>query len=164
MAENKADPYDDIIDHALTIQLVFFSTLETMRTRGGFTSPAPDYARWYNYALNAVRAKPAEAARIDKILSDYAEQTGTAEALQAARAMPVRSKRSLAERWARVKSQMHSFRLSAAIEGENTVHSAARVMDAVLGEDYGAILDGAQTKNGAWSKAKRRSKSFQRQL
>lgn len=164
VAENKADPYDDIIDHALTIQLVFFSTLETMRTRGGFTSPAPDYARWYNYALNAARAKPDEAERIDKILTDYAEQTGTAEALQAAHAMPVRSKRSLAERWARVQSQMHSFRLSAAIEGENTVHSAARVMDAVLGEDYGAILEGAETKNGAWSKAKRRSKSFQRQL
>lgn len=163
-AENKADPYDDIIDHALTIQLVFFSTLETMRTRGGFDTPAPDYALWYNYALNAARSKPAEAERINKILVDYAEQTGTQAQLLTARAMPVRSKRTLAERWARVQSQFQSFRLSAELDGVNTVHSAARVMDAVLGDDYGAILDGGETKNGAWSKAKRRSKSFKRQL
>lgn len=164
VAENKADPYDDIIDHALTIQLVFFSTLETLRARGRFDTPSPDYARWYNYALNAARAKPAEADRIDKILADHAERTDTQAELQAARSMPVRSKRTLVERWARVKSQMQSFRLSAEIENANTVHSAACVMDAVLGSDYGAILDGQETKNGAWSKARRRSKNFKRQL
>ncbi|GAB5436928.1 glycosyltransferase family 2 protein [Falsiruegeria mediterranea] len=163
-AENKADPYDDIIDHALTIQLVFFSTLETLRTRGGYDTPAPDYARWYNYALNAARSKPAEAERIDKILADYADQTGTQAQLLTARAMPVRSKRTLAERWARVQSQFQSFRLSAEMDGVNTVHSATRVMDAVLSDDYGTILDGGETKNGAWAKAKRRSKNFKRQL
>lgn len=164
VAENKADPYDDIIDHALTIPLVFFSTLETLRQRSGLAEPQPDYVEWYRYALSAKRQKPADADRIDGILAAYADQTRTQEALAAARQNPLHSQKTFADRWTRWVSQARSFRLSAALDGENTVHSAARVMDRVLGEGFRDILDGTDTKNGAWAKAKRRSKNFQREL
>lgn len=164
VAENRADPYDDIIDHVLAIQLVFFSTLETLRERSGFSEPMPSYQDWYQYALNALRLKPQEAERIMEILHSHARRTGTMKALEAAQKMPERPKRKLSERWDRAKSQLRSFRLSAGFEGENTVHSAAMVMDQVLGQEMLAVLDGQQTRTGAWAAAKRRSKAFTREL
>ncbi|UWQ89466.1 glycosyltransferase [Rhodobacteraceae bacterium M382] len=163
-AENRADPYDDIIDHALTVHLVYFSTLETLRDRSGFSDPSPSYEDWYQFSLNATQTKPEETARILDILRTHAERTGTDAALAAAQQMPPRAKRTLAERWDRIKSQLRSFRLSAEINGENTVHTAAMVMDQVLGQDLDAILQGTQNQSGAWAAAKRRSKDFKREL
>jgi len=164
VAENKADPYEDIIDHALTVHLVFFSTLETLRQRGGFTDPQPDYTDWYQYALNAARMKPDQAARVAEILDAHAGTTDTKAQLAEARALPSKSKRTLSERLTRARSQLNSFRLSAEIDGANTVLSATQVYDTVLGQEYGAILDDSMTAASAWRAAKRRSKAFTRQL
>lgn len=163
-AENKADPYVDIIDHALTIQLVFFATLETLRQRDGYDSPLPSYTDWYQYALNATRLTPGNAPRIKEILNDYAARTGTGKYLKAARTLSPRAKRTLGERLTRARSQISSFRLSAERNGENTVLSATQVYDAVLGADYGAVLDKTLPRAAAWRAAKRRSKGFTRQL
>ncbi len=163
-AENKADPYVDIIDHALSVQLVYFSTLETLRERAGFTDPVPSYTDWYQFALNATRMKPDQAPRINAILSTHAARTDTKKHLQAAGALNPRAKRTLGERLARARSQIGSFRLSAHLDGVNTVLSATQVYDAVLGADYGAVLDGTLSPGKAWSAAKRRSKGFTRQL
>jgi len=163
-AENKADPYEDIIDHALSVQLVFFSTLETLRQRAGFDDPAPAYTDWYQYALDAKRLKPEHTERIDAILTDYAARTGTAAQLDAARARAQKTRRTLSQRLRRARGQIISFRLSAAQDGVNTVHSATRVYDAVLGADYGAVLDKTLSPASAWRAARRRSKGFTRQL
>ncbi|MCA0872112.1 glycosyltransferase [Seohaeicola saemankumensis] len=164
VAENRADPYDDIIDHALTIQLVFLATLETLRARGGFDDPAPDYTAWYRLALNAARAKPEEAARVGGILDSYAEQTGTRAQLDQARAQPPLPKRKFAERLARVRGQLRSFRRSAEENGQNTVLTATHVVDAVLGADYGAVLDGSLSPARAWKQARNRARAFKTEL
>ncbi len=163
-AENKADPYEDIIDHALSVQLVFFSTLETLRQRAEFDDSAPEYTDWYQYALDAKRLKPENAERIDAILTEYAARTGTAAQLDTARTRTPKARRSLSQRLTRARGQINSFRLSAAQDGVNTVHSATRVYDAVLGADYGAVLDKTLSPASAWRAAKRRSKGFTRQL
>jgi hypothetical protein len=164
IAENQADPYNDVIEHTLAIQLVYFSTLETLRSRSGFEEPKPDYTAWYQYALAAQRLRPQQADSIGQILLDYAQRTGTTTQLESARGMPAHSKRSLKEKLLRIRSQLRSFRLSAAIAGENTVQTATEVMDNVLGDELRAILDGDQSQRGAWAAAKRRSKAYERQL
>lgn len=164
VAENKADPFEDIIDHALTVQMVYFSTLETLRERGGFTDPAPSFTDWYQFALNATRMRPDNATRIEETLSAHAARTGTTRQLEAARTLAPRAKRTLSERLVRARSQISSFRLSAELDGVNTVLSATQVYDAVLGADYGAVLDKTMSPASAWRAAKRRSKGFKRQL
>jgi Glycosyl transferase family 2 len=163
-AENKADPYVDIIDHALTVQLAFFATLETLRERSGLKAPVPSYTDWYQFALNATRMKPEHGARIESILNNYATRSGTMAQLETARGLAPRAKRTLPERLSRARSQLNSFRLSAEQDGENTVLSATRVYDAVLGNDYGAVLDNDLSPASAWRAAKRRAKGFTRQL
>lgn len=163
-AENKADPFADIIDHALTIQLVYLSTLETLRARSGFREPLPDYAEWYHFALNASRTKPEQAARVESILDAYAARSGTQEQLAAARTLSPRAKRTMSERLKRARSQISSFRLLTEIDGVNTVQSATQICDAVLGQDYGAVLDDTLSPARAWRAARRRSKGFTRQL
>lgn len=163
-AENRADPYEDIIDHALTIQLAFFSTLETLRERGGFIDPVPQYTDWYQYALNATRMKPEHAVQIEDTLTNYAIRTGTQAQLTTARGQSPRAKRTLSERLIRARSQISSFRLSAEQDKLNTVLTATDVCDAVLGQDYGAVLDNTLSSADAWRAAKRRSKEFTRQL
>ena len=163
-AENRTDPFADIIDHALSVQLVYFATLETLRERAGLPEPAPSYGDWYQFALTAIRIKPEDAGRINAILSAHAERTGTLEDLTRARGMSARAKRTLSERLTRVLSQLSSFRLSAEMEGVNTVLSATQVYDAVLGADYGAVLDGSLSTAAAWRAARRRSRGFTRQL
>ncbi len=163
-AENRADSYEDIIDHALAIQLVFFSTLETLRERGGFTDPVPQYTDWYQYALSATRMKPEQAVQIEETLASYAKRTGTQEQLRIARSRPAHAKRTLSERLLRARSQISSFRLSAEQDSLNTVLTATNVCDAVLGSDFGAVLDNTMSTADAWRAAKRRSKEFSRQL
>lgn len=163
-AENKADPFDDIIDHALTVQLVYFATLETLRARSLPDGPTPDYVAWYQFSLNAARMKPQDAARIDTILNAHAETTGTTAELAHARDLPPMAKRKLAERLHRARTQLASFRLSAGEDGTNTVLTATHVTDAVLGGEYGAVLAGETPPRRAWRAARRRSRGFTREL
>ena len=164
VTENRADPYDDLIDHALAVQLVFFSTLETLRQRGGFRDPRPDYTAWYRYALAATRMKPEEAPRINAILDRYAAQSGTRTELDRARRLPIPPKRRLGERLDRARNQLASFRRSAEEAGENTVLTASHLCDAVLGADYGAVLAGRIGPAAAWRAARRRARAFRREL
>jgi glycosyltransferase involved in cell wall biosynthesis len=164
VAENRADPLEDVMDHALCIQLALFATLETLRSRAGLAGPAPDYESWYHYALAAGRRDPDRLARVNAILQEYSMRNGTMAQLAAARRRAPHAKRTLGERVARAKSQFNSFRLSAAQDGQNTVKSAARVYDAVLGQDFGAVMDGAMTRSAAWRAARQRAAAFTRQL
>jgi len=163
-AENRTDSYDDIIDHATTIQMVYFATLETLRERGGFSNKAPNLTEWYHFAINAGRQKPEKKTRIEKALNDYADRTGTQKQLAAARTLPPKPKRTLTERIKRARGQISSFRLSAEKDGVNTVLTATQIYDAILGQEYGAVLDGTISSADAWRAAKRRSKKFTRQL
>ncbi|MCB1109321.1 MAG: glycosyltransferase family 2 protein [Chlamydiia bacterium] len=163
-SENRADPWDDILDHAQTIQMVFFATLETVRERGGFTDIRPDYDKWYSFALGALRQKPEHAERIRKALEEHAQRTGTTAELARATAVEATRKRSWSDRLKRWRSQAASFRLSAALDGVNDVDTAAQVCDGVLGADYAAVIAGQMPPARAWAQARTRAKGFTRTL
>lgn len=162
--DNRADPYDDIIDHFLTIQMAYFSTFETLRLRGGFSEPEPDFVEWYRFAFLACRQKPQASEEIENALVLHADATGTRTQFEEARRLPLKRKRSIGERLTQVRKKLHSFRLSAEVDGKNTVLTAAKIMDTVLGEEISAIADGNETQSGAWSGAKARSRGFKREL
>lgn len=162
--ENQTDPFTDVLAHAGSVPLVFFSTLETLRRNHALGGVHPDYHRWYRYVLGSIRKNPALAEKVRPILENHATATGTTDALTAALNAPPKGKRSLRERLERIAHQAHSFRIIAAQGDENTILTAAHTMDAILGQDFGQVLSGKMTRHSAWSAAKRRSKSFQRQL
>ncbi|MEM7439514.1 MAG: glycosyltransferase family 2 protein [Pseudomonadota bacterium] len=157
--ENKVDPYDDVIDHAQTIDLVIFSTLETLRERGGYGHHRPNFRNWYKYGLNAVNRRPDLEDRIMQALNQHAEKTNTqSELAQAASA--VLPKRTFSQRLQKALGQVGTFKLDTELDGENTVLNAARIMDAVLGDGFDAVVSGTSTKSAAWRKAKQAAKSF----
>ncbi|MDA9670900.1 glycosyltransferase family 2 protein [Paracoccaceae bacterium] len=164
IAENKADPLEDVMDHALTVPLAFFSTLETAIKRMGYVDHVPDYTAWYHYGLSAGKNNSELVPRIKDILTKHAIETGTEEHLMVAQEMKHKTKRTFKERLARLNSQVNSFRVSAAIEDENTILSAVEVYDTVLTEHYGAVIDQSLSRDEAWWLARQRSKSFARQL
>ncbi len=162
--ENKSDPLEDVMDHALTVPLVYFSTLETVIQRMGYTDCVPDYTAWYLYALSARKNNAELASRIMEILTDHAERTGTMEQLEAAKGTPAKPKRTIGERLDRIKNQIVSFRVSTEIDNENTILSAAHVYDDILGDQYGEVLQNANLRRSAWKGARKRSKAYRRQL
>ncbi len=164
IAENKADTLKDVMDHALSVPMAFFATLETVILRMGYTDRIPNHIAWYQYALGARKNNAKLAPRITEILSEYASRTKTQKQLQAAENLPEKPKRTAYERLARIKTQIASFRVSAAKDGENTILSAAHVFDDILGEQYGAVLSGSGDKSRVWKAARKRSKAFTRQL
>ncbi|WP_370401998.1 glycosyltransferase family 2 protein [Sulfitobacter sp. JB4-11] len=163
-SENQTDRMGDVLPHAGSVPLAFFSTLETLRRNHGLERFEPDYTSWYRFVMGVSGSNPVLADKLRGILEGHATATGTQPALNAALAGPRRTKRSKRERLTRVADQFHSFRLSAADGTENTILTAAHTMDAVLGDDLGAVLSGGMTRRTAWKAAKRRSKRFQRQL
>lgn len=165
IAEIKADPFEDVIEHALSAPLAFMSTFETLRTRMGAPDTLlPDYVEWYRYVLSAGRKDPDMAQKLNDILGAYAQRTQTDAALHAAQVAHPKPKRTLRERLARFRSQSASFRRSAEVGGENTVLSAARMCDTVFGTDYDAVLKGSKSAGAAWRGARNRSKSFKKEL
>ncbi|MGB7244983.1 MAG: glycosyltransferase family 2 protein [Sulfitobacter sp.] len=162
--ENLTDPRSDVFPHAGSVALAFFSTLETLRRNHALEAFQPDYYNWYKYVLGSTRKNPALAEKMRGILGEHAAETGTQSALDAALQGPAQAKRSLKERFVRVQGQLNSFRVSATEGTENTILTAAHTMDAILGQDFGAVLSGDMSPRSAWKAAKRRSKGFQRQL
>lgn len=162
--ENRTDTMSDVIPHAGSIPLVFFSTLETLRRNHALEAFQPDYLSWYRLVLGSTRKNPALAEIVRNILHDHAKVTGTIRDLTVALEAAPQAKRSLMERLVRMQGQLHSFRVSGAEGPENTILTAAHTMDAILGKDFGEVQSGKIEPRSAWRRAKRRSKAFQREL
>lgn len=163
-AENKTDPVTDVMGHAKSIPLAFFSTLETVRQRHDLMQYRPDYLAWYRYVLGSSRKNPDLNGDLLAILAPHAEATGSTQAFDQARALPLVAKRTWSERSTKWASTLHSLRISAKVGGENTILSGARALDTMLGDEFGKIQAGQQTIGAAWAAAKRRSHQFTRQL
>ena len=58
--------------------------------------------------------------------------------------------------------KLQSFRLSAEMEGENTVHTAARLADTILGDGYRP--DGSVNRDALWKGARQRARPFKKQF
>jgi glycosyltransferase involved in cell wall biosynthesis len=158
--ENKVDTVKDVFDHALTVPLAFFSTLETVITRMGYSDRKPNYENWYHYGLSAEPNNVESSAKIEQILGDYAKQSGTVAEFKAAKSAPPKPKRTFKQRVQRVGEQIHSLRVSTEQDGENTILSASQVCDELLGDTFGET----PCAKRQWSAAKHRSKFFRRQL
>ncbi|MDA8747175.1 glycosyltransferase [Litoreibacter sp.] len=163
-SENQADPVSDVLQHAGSIPLAFFSTLETLRRNHDLHEVQPDYNRWYRFIVSSTGKNSELAEKVRGILTSHATETGTLTALTAALQAPLQAKRSMRARAERAINQFHSFRLSTEEGSQNTILTTAHTIDAVLADDFGAVLAGDVTPRAAWAKAKRRSKAFQRQL
>jgi hypothetical protein len=57
-----------------------------------------------------------------------------------------------------------SMRLISQIDGQNTIATAARMCDLVLGYEAAATLNGQLSKTASWNLALKRMEGFKRQL
>jgi hypothetical protein len=154
----------DVMLHAGSVPLAFFATLETLRRNHGLNDVQPDCARWYRFVVGSARKNPEMAEKIREILGAYAVETGTEDTLKSVLVARPQGKRTFAERLSRVRMQLNSFRASASDGPDNTILTAAHTMDTILGQDFGAVMEGAMTPRAAWDAARRRSKAFQKTL
>lgn len=162
--ENETDSLADVLGYASSVPLAFFSTLETIRHRHHLMRHQPDYLAWYRYVLSSARKNPELKRELIDILTPHAKSANSTDILNRAIELPFIPKRTFAERLKKWKSVVHSFRISAEIDGENTVFSAAKAMDAVLGDGFERVHSGNSSEHAEWSAAKRRSRQFKREL
>lgn len=163
-AENRTDPEADVMAHAGSVPMAFYATLETILKKHGLETCQTDHQAWNHYVLSSARKNPELRGKLQEILGEYARRMGHDDAFEAALTMKDRPKRSLSERLNRLWMQLHSFRVSAEQDGENTILSVVRIVDALLRDDFAGVLDGTTKKSAAWQNTKQRSKSFERQL
>lgn len=166
LSELAVDPVDDVLPVALSMSLAFLGTLETVRHHFPDEPVVPDYGGWFAHAMtDMARKDPRTAASIRESMDLFAERLGAQAALAAARSRgPEPALSRLRRAWRRFAEKRGGFRLSAEHEGENTILSAARVCDRVLGQDLSAVIDGSMTRPAAWARARNRSRDFARQI
>jgi hypothetical protein len=164
--ELETDPVQDIIPFSKSITLEFLGTLEAVRHQ--FPNPpiTPDYQNWYQHVLSELdRKDPDTAADILGSLDAHAAQFHALDALARAKTQGAESQLSRLKRaWDKARDKIGSFRLSAEIDGQNTILTAARMCDTVLGTDQMAILDKTTTRATAWGATRKRSKQFVRRV
>jgi len=161
--EIRQDPVKDVMKHALSVPLVFFSTLETIRSLSSTPIEAPDYRAWYHFVLSSTRSSDQETTRLlQTILAEHAERTGTQSELATATKTPatiVAKLRKYTARFEKIRALRHRKRVSAEIDGQNNSLTAAITYDHVLGGDYAGIHDGSRTSAECWKAAMRRCRT-----
>lgn len=163
--EAKTDPVDDIVAITWSMSLAYFGTFQTALHQFPDATIQPDFRAWYARALVDMAHKdPATAALIDASLIEHAAQFGTQDALAAARTAKAVGKTRLSRLIEKARALRGSLRRSAAIDGENTIHTAARMADTILGDDMGRVLTGTATPAQSWANARARAAHFDKQL
>lgn len=155
--EMKTDPIDDVVPLSKSVAFGFLGTLETVRAL--FPDPAmrPNYKSWYLGILLDIRKKDIETQReLLSMLSDLARQTGSEDALKAAQFPMAKHLRKLAMAWTKNRWKLHSFRVSAEIDGENTILTAAKTCDRLLQQDFESILNKDISREQGWVRVKGR--------
>ncbi|TMV13504.1 glycosyltransferase family 2 protein [Arenibacterium halophilum] len=162
--ESNADQVRDLVNFGTSVRGNFFQILETVRDITKIPEQ-PDYASWFKFILADHKGHDANEQRdVTERLRAYAkqiDQTDTLNRVLADRVSDV-SRRRLSARWEKAKSKLQSFRLSAEMEGENTVHTAARLADIILGDGYRP--DGSANRDALWKGARQRSSPFKKQF
>jgi glycosyltransferase involved in cell wall biosynthesis len=166
MSELSVDPIKDVLPFSKSITMEFLGTLETVRHLFPDEPVTPDYDGWYRHAIAELGRKDAETADdIRASLRAHAAQFGAEAALARAMAQGGEPKLDRLKRnFAKFTDKIGGFRLSAEIDGENTILTAAQMCDTVLGQDLMAILEQTKTRAAAWVGARQRSKQFSRQI
>ncbi|WP_370214152.1 hypothetical protein [Roseovarius sp.] len=117
----------------------------------------PNYKSWYLGILLDIRKKDLETQReLLSMLSDLARQTGTENALKAAKSPMAKYLRKLSMVWTKNRSKLRSFRVSAEIDGENTILTAAKTCDRLLQQDFEPILNKGISREQGWVRVRGR--------
>lgn len=166
LTEMKDDEVQDVIPTTKSMALAFLGTLQTVQNRFPEEAISPNFFCWYLLALaDQKRKDSATALEIVASLDAHAAQFGSQDALAKARSLgPPSGLDNARALLKRNLQKFHSFRVSAEVDEENTIKTAARVCDTLLGDDLMAVMQGSMTRNAAWKKAARRSKQFTKQI
>jgi hypothetical protein len=154
-AENEADPYNDLLEHARFVPLALFATLETARLRIDYSEARPDFENWYRYVAGEAKKRVHPYEHVVGILRKYAETNGTEGILEGALMGTLAPKRTAKENLSRAMDVLNSKRVRAGDDSENTIFTAAQRCDELLGEKYGQILSKSLSRTAAWKALKR---------
>ncbi|WP_193221949.1 glycosyltransferase family 2 protein [Amylibacter sp. SFDW26] len=159
--ENENDPYLNVFGNQRFTPLLLMATLETLRERMPDFKHQPNMVEWYSYVYNLSKQQtPKETFQIIvKSLKEYAARTGTLDDFNVAECRPYKkTKKTWGDIKARLKLNLSTFSLSAEKDGENTILSAVRLYDEILGDGYEHVLNNPKTYKTEWRKAKARYK------
>jgi hypothetical protein len=151
------DPVKDMFPFVSSVPCGLLSTLETVRA--AFPNPPlnPNFRSWYTEVILDLRKKDAEtSARTLDILTNHATAHDCVGDLQAAQGKMPAIIRRLTKSWLRNRGKLYSLRTATGADGAKTMYDALRMCDALLSDDYGAVLSGQTRRAAAWSNCKAR--------
>lgn len=160
--EIRGDPVEDVMPLANSVTLGFLSTLETVRHH--FPDPPidTDYVAWYRTVLHEISKKDKDVSdQVMRVMTEYATSSGSQDALQQALKAPRIAIRQIKAQWHKNADKLKSFRISGEIDGVNTIATAVRRCDNILGAGFEDVFDGRTDRRGAWSEAKARKAQMQ---
>lgn len=149
--DNASDPLRDVIPQRRSIPWVLFSTLETARARATDDCPTPDYESWYRYILNhEPSTTPESHVELHAALRAEAKRTGTHDALDRALVAPQIRGDGVVEKLTRELSNLHRIKLDTVLDGEDTILTAVRACDRVLGDLFDDVQANRISRAKAW--------------
>lgn len=168
-SEAETDPVQDPVSIGIGIPAAFFETYEAVRHRLGPEAPVADLAAWYRFVITRSATLSAEerqrqADQLDRHASTHGSSSALAlartEAAQSSDLARATSLKRLSAQFRKLRGKLHSFRLNTALEFENTVSTASRVADQVLGNGLLQIQSGTLSRPRAWREARHRAEPF----
>lgn len=150
--ENKTDIIKDVVGYALSVPLVLFSTLETVRAETATQTKTPNYRAWYKYVLDDKQNNSEELrSNIKKILKVYAQKSGTLTDLETAPSYRAK----LPNLVTKVLSEFSKYKriiISPEHSGQNTILSGAHVLDGIFGDDFQKVLYEKMPRSNSWKR------------
>ncbi|MFT6456624.1 hypothetical protein [Pseudophaeobacter arcticus] len=129
---NEAAPYNDLFNHARSVPLAFFATLETVKDRGGYTQAEVGYRAWDKYILQMAAKRKLPFEGVKAILQDDSKRTNATQDLTALLEDLPKLKHTPKEMWGRATEVLRSLRLNGVGAGnENTILTADQAWRAV---------------------------------
>ncbi len=168
LSETATDPVEDIVPVTMSMALAYLGTAQTAAVVIPGQEFQPDFRNWYSAALRDMRRKqPDIASQIEASLEAHTRQFGSEAALASARTgrgldWPM-IRRRLRNSLAKLR-QRDSFRLLAEVGGINTIETAARMCDDILGQSAVRIDSVGTNPATAWQLAIERSRNYKRQM
>ncbi len=159
------DPVQDTVAVGIGMAAAMFETLQTVLAVQSAEMSAADCLAWYKYILTSSRHLSLDSRNtIATNLMAHAQARGLTDGLRdVSAAVPISSNASLGfspsriiARWRKAIAKSRGLRFR--IDGNPTAAVAAQMIDAALGNDYLAVLEGRLDCDAAWSAARRRAK------
>jgi len=158
--EAESDPRQDQFPGRWKVMsLAYFSSLETVRRDFPAANIRPDYSNWYQQILRDARGKGNVFPEVMATLGAYAESIGTTDEFREASRDEDSDPRPIARFIRRIAKNLRlelPIVISGAEGGVNTVATAAKAVDRVLGDGY-LRTKKPNTRLTLWSRAQFRA-------